>query len=214
MYYFRRRWVTETTVGTWTAIDAADRGNGCLYVVPGSHRLPVAEHDDLEGSQQAEFKLARGVRDQDGVALEVAPGSVIWFHSHLLHKSTDNHSGRFRRSYVAHYLSAQGRVGRPGRASRPAPPQCGSAAPHSPARSPKSTTTSSRNEQMMAGPIPGTYVWIATNRKEKRRRGRVQLVDDRDLWTPGGGAPGRLERSVHGVNWLTHTTFLREIRSR
>ena len=27
--------------------------------------------------------------------------------SHLLHKSTDNHSSRFRRSYVAHYLSAQ-----------------------------------------------------------------------------------------------------------
>ena len=107
MFYFRRRWITDTTVGTWTAVDAADRGNGCLYVVPGSHRLPVAEHDDLDGSQQAEFKLARGVRDDDGVALEVAPGSVIWFHSHLLHKSTDNHSGRFRRSYVAHYLSAR-----------------------------------------------------------------------------------------------------------
>ena len=107
MFYFRQRWVTETTVGTWTAVDAADRGNGCLYVIPGSHRLPVAEHEDLEGSQQAEFKQVRAARDEDGVALEVAPGSVIWFHSHLLHKSTDNHSGRFRRSYVAQYLSAQ-----------------------------------------------------------------------------------------------------------
>ena len=107
MFYFRQRWVTETTVGTWTAVDAADRGNGCLYVIPGSHRLPVAEHEDLEGSQQAEFQQVRAARDEDGVALEVAPGSVIWFHSHLLHKSTHNHSGRFRRSYVAQYLSAQ-----------------------------------------------------------------------------------------------------------
>ena len=54
-----------------------------------------------------EFKLARGVRDEDGVAVEVPPGAVIWFHSHLLHKSMDNHSLRFRRSFVAHYLSAQ-----------------------------------------------------------------------------------------------------------
>ena len=107
MFYFRQRFVTETTIGTWTAIDAADRGNGCLYVIPGSHRRPIAEHDDLDGSQQAEFKSARNTRDEDGVALEAAPGTVIWFHSHLLHKSTDNHSGRFRRSYVSHYLSAQ-----------------------------------------------------------------------------------------------------------
>ena len=107
MFYFRSRFATETTVGTWTAFDAADRGNGCLYVIPGSHRRPIVEHDALEGSQQSEFKLARNTRDEEGVALEAAPGSVIWFHSHLLHKSTDNHSGRFRRSYVSHYLSAR-----------------------------------------------------------------------------------------------------------
>ncbi len=113
-FYFRNRFNTETTVGTWTAIDPADRENGCLYVVPGSHKSDIFTHDDLEGSQQQEFKLARGVRDEDGVAVEVPPGAVIWFHSHLLHKSTDNHSLRFRRSYVVHYLSAQAEWARPG----------------------------------------------------------------------------------------------------
>ncbi|RKU30753.1 hypothetical protein C6497_03480 [Candidatus Poribacteria bacterium] len=107
MFYFRNRFDTETTVGTWTAIDAADIDNGCLYVVPGSHNHDIHEHDDLEGSQQREFKLARDVSDEDGIAVEVPPGGVVWFHSHLLHKSTDNHSLRFRRSYVSHYLSAQ-----------------------------------------------------------------------------------------------------------
>lgn len=107
MFYFRNRFKTETTIGTWTAIDAADRDNGCLYVIPGSHKHEIHEHDDLEGSQQKEFKLARDARDEDGVPVEVPPGSVVWFHSHLLHKSTDNHSLRFRRSYVIHYLSAQ-----------------------------------------------------------------------------------------------------------
>ena len=112
-FYFRNRFNTETTIGTWTAIDPANRENGCLYVIPGSHKWDIFEHDDLEGSQQQEFKLARGASDTDGVAVEVPPGAVIWFHSHLLHKSTDNHSLRFRRSYVIHYLSAQAEWARP-----------------------------------------------------------------------------------------------------
>ena len=32
----------------------------------------------------------------------------------------------------------------------------------------------------------GTYVWVVTNRKERRRKGKVQLVDARDVWTAGG----------------------------
>ena len=106
-FYFGKRFKTATTVGTWTAIDPADRDNGCLYVIPGSHKRAISEHDDIAGSQQNEFKLARDARDEDGIAVEVPPGAVIWFHSHLLHKSTYNHSRRFRRSYVSHYLSAR-----------------------------------------------------------------------------------------------------------
>lgn len=105
-WYFNRNYKTEKTVGTWTAFDAADIDNGCLYVIPGSHKNEVHEHVALEGSQQNEFKLALGARDEDGVAVEVQPGSVIFFNNKLLHKSTDNHSGRFRRCNVAHYISA------------------------------------------------------------------------------------------------------------
>ena len=58
-WYFNHQYKTEMTVGTWTAIDAADRDNGCLYVIPGSHKYGVLAHEDLEGSQQSEFKVAR-----------------------------------------------------------------------------------------------------------------------------------------------------------
>ena len=42
-------------------------------------------------------------------------------------------------------------------------------------------------EQMFYNTGIGAYVWIVTNRKERRRRGKVQLVDARDVWTAGGG---------------------------
>ena len=105
-WYFNRNYKTEKTAGTWTAIDASNKENGCLYVIPGSHKRGVLEHEDLEGSQQNEFKSARGAKDENGVAVEVPPGSVIFFDNRLLHKSMDNHSNRFRRCNVAHYISA------------------------------------------------------------------------------------------------------------
>ncbi len=104
-WYFNWQYKTEMTVGTWTAIDAADKENGCLYVIPGSHKYGILEHEDMEGSQQNEFKIAREARDEDGVAVELPPGAVVWFNNQLLHKSTDNHSLRFRRCNVVHYIS-------------------------------------------------------------------------------------------------------------
>ncbi len=41
-------------------------------------------------------------------------------------------------------------------------------------------------EQMFYNTGIGTYVWIVTNHKEKRRKGRIQLLDAREFWTAGG----------------------------
>ena len=41
-------------------------------------------------------------------------------------------------------------------------------------------------EQMFYNTGIGTYIWILSNRKEKRREGKIQLVDARGLWTAGG----------------------------
>jgi len=41
-------------------------------------------------------------------------------------------------------------------------------------------------EQMFYNTGIGTYVWLVTNRKEKRRKGKIQLLDAREVWTAGG----------------------------
>ena len=46
-------------------------------------------------------------------------------------------------------------------------------------------------EQMFYNTGIGTYVWIVTNRKEKRRKGKIHLLDARGCWTPGGSADSR-----------------------
>ena len=41
-------------------------------------------------------------------------------------------------------------------------------------------------ERMFYNTGIGTYIWIVTNRKERRRKGKVQLLDSREIWTAGG----------------------------
>ena len=36
-----------------------------------------------------------------------------------------------------------------------------------------------------------TYIWIVTNRKEECRKGKIQLIDARDRWQPGGSEDSR-----------------------
>ena len=121
-WYFNHQFKTGTTVATWGAIDASDKENGCLYVIPGSHKHEVYEHKELEGPQQGEFRQAEGVRDEEAIAVEVPAGAVIWFNSQILHKSTDNHSSRFRRANVAHYVSAKAEWTRPEAVNKKRPP--------------------------------------------------------------------------------------------
>ena len=41
-------------------------------------------------------------------------------------------------------------------------------------------------EQMFYNTGIGTYIWIVRNRKEPRRKRKIQLLDAREIWTPGG----------------------------
>ena len=46
-------------------------------------------------------------------------------------------------------------------------------------------------EQLFYNTGIGTYIWIVTNRKEDRRKGKIQLLDSREMWTAGGSEDNR-----------------------
>jgi type I restriction-modification system DNA methylase subunit len=46
-------------------------------------------------------------------------------------------------------------------------------------------------EQMFYNTGIGTYVWIITNRKEPGCRGRIRLLDEREVWTASGSEDGK-----------------------
>ncbi len=95
----------------WIALDDANVTNGCLWVLPGSHRAgviyPEREIDDLRFDCTTEA-YQFPYRDEDSVPLEVSAGAAVIFDGYLLHRSLPNRApGSLRRAVANHYMSAQ-----------------------------------------------------------------------------------------------------------
>lgn len=90
-------------VSVWLALGPERQENGCLQLIPGSHRVPYSRtafddalffRTDLEENQPI---LA------DRVLAELDPGDVLFFHCRTLHAATRNFSGETKYSVVFTY---------------------------------------------------------------------------------------------------------------
>ena len=91
-------------VGVWLAVTEATLANGCLHVVPGSHLEPVHEHllDRRPNANQGYVEILD--HDMSGEQpVTMAPGDLLIFHSHLMHRSKDNDSSAIRAAMVYHF---------------------------------------------------------------------------------------------------------------
>ena len=91
----------------WLAVTEATLENGCLQVLPGSHREPIHEHvpDRRPGANLGYVEIV----DHEMSAAQpvlMSPGDLLVFDSHLMHRSTDNVSDGIRAAMVFHYCRA------------------------------------------------------------------------------------------------------------
>ena len=86
-------------------LDDATRDNGCLEVVPGSHRQGVRPGGGKPGFGEFEMDPT-SVPDHELVALEVPAGTVVYFGSLLVHRSLPNRTGGDRRTLLYSYQPA------------------------------------------------------------------------------------------------------------
>jgi phytanoyl-CoA hydroxylase len=114
-FYFR--FDRTPQVGIWIAVTQATLENGCLHVVPGSHREPVHEHvvDRRPGANLGYVEIV-DFHMSSAEPVIMAPGDMLVFHSHLMHRSLDNDSSGVRAAMVYHLAQA----GTVDRASTPA----------------------------------------------------------------------------------------------
>ena len=97
--------------GGWIALDNATIENGCLWVIPGSHRPGIFWPRRPHGSDEfdeGEETYGYPYDDDQALPLEVAAGGLVFFNGYLLHRSFRNRArSGFRRALVNHYMSAE-----------------------------------------------------------------------------------------------------------
>ncbi|MEP6706742.1 MAG: phytanoyl-CoA dioxygenase family protein [Pyrinomonadaceae bacterium] len=93
-------------IGLWFAVEDATLENGCLWVIPGGHKLGLKSRFVRPPDGGARFEM----QDEtpwpvDAAApLEVSGGSLIVLHALLPHMSRANRSAKSRHAYTLHVM--------------------------------------------------------------------------------------------------------------
>lgn len=101
----------KSLIGAWIAIDDATVENGCLWIIPGSHKAGYLMSRIANTSNEysdADTIDTSAWEDNEKIPVEVKSGSVVFFNGYLLHSSKRNKtSDNFRTALVNHYMSAE-----------------------------------------------------------------------------------------------------------
>lgn len=102
----------DSIVTVWLAIDASDRENGCMKVIPGSHRSATNAYADVDAEANLFPTEIRpeDVREEDAVYFELAPNQCSLHDSRIIHGAEANTSARRRCGYTMRYFDMSMRV--------------------------------------------------------------------------------------------------------
>ncbi|HEX4212926.1 MAG TPA: phytanoyl-CoA dioxygenase family protein [Candidatus Dormibacteraeota bacterium] len=89
-------------VGVWIALDDANPENGCMHVIPGSHR----EGPRLHFSRRDYQICDTDVQTWRDVMVPLPPGGLLFFDGLIHHGTPRNHSEERRRAVQFHYAPA------------------------------------------------------------------------------------------------------------
>jgi phytanoyl-CoA hydroxylase len=108
----------ENLVSVWLALGKEDKANGCLRVIPGSHKLRLDS-----GKFDAAMFLRPDLPEnklliQQAITVELNPGDVLFFHSRLFHAAGRNLSDMTKLSVVFTYHEASNKPIRDTRSAR------------------------------------------------------------------------------------------------
>jgi phytanoyl-CoA hydroxylase len=95
-------------VGLWFALEDATEENGCLWAIPGGHRLGLKKRFVRAEGGGTRFEVLDETPwpEEEAQPLEVKKGTVIVLDPLLPHLSRENRSTRSRHAYTLHLMDA------------------------------------------------------------------------------------------------------------
>src|SRR5437868_4720588 len=107
-YWYKNEFLfPDQMISIMIAITEANKANGCLQVIRGTHKMGRIEHGfsgEQVGASQHYVDLA--LKTMEHVYVELNAGDALFFHSNLLHRSEANTSDKPRWSLISCYNRA------------------------------------------------------------------------------------------------------------
>jgi len=107
-YWYKNEFLfPDQMISIMIAITEANKANGCLQVIKGTHKMGRIEHGfagEQVGASQHYVDLA--LKTMEHVYVELNAGDALFFHSNLLHRSEANTSDKPRWSLISCYNRA------------------------------------------------------------------------------------------------------------
>jgi ectoine hydroxylase-related dioxygenase (phytanoyl-CoA dioxygenase family) len=104
-YWYKNEFLfPDQMMSVMVAITRANKENGCLQVIKGSHKMGRIEHGfagEQVGASQHYVDLI--LKTHELVHVELEAGDALFFHSNLLHRSEANLSDKARWSLISCY---------------------------------------------------------------------------------------------------------------
>lgn len=91
----------------WTAMQPITAVNGCLFVLPKSHKGPLLKHEyPNDGIVNKAYHGIQNMGAEGMMNVEMDPGDTLYFHPLLIHGSGPNMSKEFRKAISCHYCAS------------------------------------------------------------------------------------------------------------
>lgn len=106
-YWYNNGCLYPNLASCMIAVDRASKENGCLQVLRGSHLIGRIDHGksgDQTGADLARVEAAQ--KQHELVYCEMTPGTALFFHGNLLHRSDQNTSEHPRWTLICCYNRA------------------------------------------------------------------------------------------------------------
>jgi ectoine hydroxylase-related dioxygenase (phytanoyl-CoA dioxygenase family) len=106
-YWYKNQFMfPDQLISVMIALTPANKENGCLQVIRGSHKLGRVNHGFAGEQVGADMEMVNNaLKTMELVYCELQPGDALFFHSNLLHRSEANLSENSRWSIISCYCS-------------------------------------------------------------------------------------------------------------
>jgi ectoine hydroxylase-related dioxygenase (phytanoyl-CoA dioxygenase family) len=104
-YWYKNQFMfPDELISIMVALTVANKENGCLQVIKGSHKLGRVNHGFAGEQTGADMVMVKNaLKTMEIVYVELEPGDALIFHSNLLHRSEANLSDYPRWSLISCY---------------------------------------------------------------------------------------------------------------